>query len=312
MNEEVRRFEPMKAETLKDVSQVADWPMLASAKLDGIRCVVREGVALSYNLKPIRNRYVQECLGHSQLNGLDGELIVGSPTGGQVLNRTQSGVMSTEGRPEFTFWVFDDFSAHAHGFHYRIGRVEDRADELRLYYKRPVDYVPHHFIHSAAGLTTYESTVLEDGYEGVMLRHPDGPYKHGRSTAREGWLWKVKRFCDGDAVVLGIEEGEENQNPVELDAFGRVKRSTHAAGKRLAGRVGTIIAKDVDTGEVLRVSPGCLTADQRVSFFRDQSQILRRLFTYKKFDYGLKDAPRFCTFKAFRDKADRAPLVHGV
>jgi DNA ligase 1 len=303
------KFEPMKAETLKDTSQINDWPMLASAKLDGIRCVVRDGVALSYNLKPIRNKYVQSVIGRSAFNGLDGELIVGPPTGGQVLNRTQSGVMSTAGEPDFTFWVFDDFSAHAHDFGYRIGRVEDRIGDLS---GRRVDFVPHDFVHSAAGLLAFETNVLEAGYEGVMLRHPSGPYKYGRATAREGWLWKVKRFHDGDAVVVAIEEGEENHNTAEKDELGRTKRSTHKAGKVPAGRVGTIIGKDVDTGEFLRVSPGCLTAEQRVAMFKDQSLILRKLFTYKMFAYGVKDAPRFCTFKAFRDTADRGPLSHGV
>ena len=49
-------------------------------------------------------------------------------------------------------------------------------------------------IHNAEQLTAYEEKCLADGYEGVMIRTPDSPYKCGRSTEREGWLLKIKRF----------------------------------------------------------------------------------------------------------------------
>lgn len=55
------------------------YPLFASVKLDGIRCVIKDGVALSRTLKPIRNQYIQSLLGRPEFNGLDGELIVGDP-----------------------------------------------------------------------------------------------------------------------------------------------------------------------------------------------------------------------------------------
>ena len=139
-----------------------------------------------------------------------------------------------------------------------------------------------------------------------MLRDPGSAYKFGRATPREGSLWKVKRFSDGDAVVVGLEEGVMNQNEAGTDEFGRIKRSTAAAGKKPANRIGTILGKDADTGELVRISPGCLTARQRVDLWAEPGRIVGRLVTYKWFDYGIKDAPRFCTFKAFRDAADRS------
>ena len=102
-------FKPMLAATLENVSQLR-FPLLASAKLDGLRCVLMNGVAYSRNLKPFRNAYVQEQLSHIAHYDLDGELIVGAPNQGHVLGRTQSGIMSRAGEPDFTFHVFDRFT----------------------------------------------------------------------------------------------------------------------------------------------------------------------------------------------------------
>ena len=69
-------FKPLLAHTIEDTSAVK-FPCIVSPKLDGIRCIIIDGVAMSRSLKPIRNEYVQKCIGNREYNGLDGELIVG-------------------------------------------------------------------------------------------------------------------------------------------------------------------------------------------------------------------------------------------
>lgn len=83
------------------------YPLFASEKLDGIRCIIKDGIALSRTLKPIRNRYIQSILGRPELNGLDGELIVGDPAASDCMRKTNSGVMSFDGEPDFAYYVFD-------------------------------------------------------------------------------------------------------------------------------------------------------------------------------------------------------------
>jgi DNA ligase 1 len=61
------------------------YPMLLSPKLDGIRCLIINGVVCGRSLKPIPNRFVQQLFGRPELNGLDGELIVGPPTAKEVI-----------------------------------------------------------------------------------------------------------------------------------------------------------------------------------------------------------------------------------
>ena len=293
---------PMKAPStlLTDFSS-ARYPSLFSPKLDGYRAFVHKGVLLSKNLKPIRNEFAQALFGTPRLNGLDGELIVGASFGEGVLGRTSSGVTTRAGQPDVYFHVFDDFSAHAHPFRHRIGRAEDRVYEvnhLRL------KMVPHEEVTSAAEVAAAEVAALARGYEGGMLKHAGVLYKFGRTTPTENTFWKIKRFRDGDARVLSIEEGAINNNPLERDALGNAKRSSHKAGKAPAGRVGTLLCVDCDTGEAVRVAPGAMTAKQRIDWWAKPPLIVGKLVKYKFFDYGVKDANRFCTFVALRDPAD--------
>ena len=98
-------------------------------------------------------------------------------------------------------------------------------------------------IRDAAQLAAYEEKCLAEGYEGVMIRTPDSPYKCGRSTEREGWLLKIKRFEDDEAVVLETYEGLSNLNPAERDAFGRTKRSSCKENKVGRGELGGFVVQ---------------------------------------------------------------------
>ena len=69
-------------------------PVYVSTKLDGIRCVIIDGVAYSRSLKPIRNKYIQSIIGNEKYNGFDGELVVGDIYDKDVFQKTTSGVMS--------------------------------------------------------------------------------------------------------------------------------------------------------------------------------------------------------------------------
>jgi DNA ligase-1 len=285
---------PLLACTLDDVT-LLQLPAIGSAKLDGIRCCIDNAVAVSRNGKPIRNRFIQGILGQSHFNGLDGELIVGPPSGSDVFNRTTSGVMSAEGEPDFTYWVFDNHLIPYAPYVTRFNSVADYPKHDR------VVKLPQIYIHTLSELAEFERKTLATGFEGVMLRRPDGPYKQGRSTLNEQILLRLKRFRDGEAIITGLEEGKINDNEAVTNSLGYIERSTHQANMRKAGRVGTLLATDLQTGDHLRLSPGKLTAELRIRYWGMPSTILMRQCKYKAFDYGAIDAPRFATFQAFLD-----------
>ena len=283
-------MKPMLSATLEDPLRLT-WPVLGSPKLDGLRCIIKDGMALSRNLKPFRNKFVQEQLS-TLPNGLDGELIVGSPCEGNVLGRTQSGIMSTDGEPNFTYWVFDRWDSVTRPFKARHWSLYD-IDHPR------VQVVHHAEIVGLNDFIEYEQRAIDMGYEGIMIRGIYGHYKFGRATHNDQLLWKFKRFRDGEALVTGLEEGVHNNNEAQLDELGRTKRSSHQAGMVGAGRVGTILATDQSTGQQLRISPGEMTAEQRVYYWENQDKLIGHIITFKTFDYGALNVPRFSTFKAF-------------
>lgn len=289
-------MKPMLAATLESVDDII-FPCIVSPKLDGLRCIVHNGVALSRNLKPFRNAFVQRELGNHALNGLDGELIVGSPTGPDVLGATQSGIMSFAGEPDFTFHVFDNI---AHGGMPFLSRLIS----IQHIKHRRVAEVVHRPVHTLEDFLALEAKFLTQGFEGIMIRHPDKPYKFGRSTLNEFGLVKFKRFTDSEGTVLSIEEGVINQNEAVLDALGHTKRSMVTENMVPSGKVGTLIVQDRRTNETIRVSPGRMVHSDREYYLKNPHKIIGHMIKYKWFDYNTKDAPRFATFQAFRSVED--------
>ena len=64
------------------------YPVYVTPKLDGIRCLFKDGVALSRTLKPIPNKSIQVWAKQyaKVLEGMDGELIVGPSTSPTVIS----------------------------------------------------------------------------------------------------------------------------------------------------------------------------------------------------------------------------------
>lgn len=273
------------------------YPLMASPKLDGVRCCIRDGLALSRTLKQIPNCFVRQTLNHSYLDGLDGELIVGNPTSKTCYRDTVSGVMSHEGMPEFTYYVFD-LTDYDRSFQERYAELGRRITGVVR-----IERLPHAIIIDDRDLAEYEARMVAQGYEGIILRDMHAPYKFGRSTVNEGYMLKVKRFSDGEAEIIGFEEEMFNGNEATTNELGRTKRSSHAAGKVGKGTLGAFLVRDATTGVEFSVGTG-LTAEERALCWRDRHTLIGELVKYKSFEVGVKDKPRHPVFLGFRDRSD--------
>ena len=136
-----------------------------------------------------------------------------------------------------------------------------------------------------------------------MIRDPNGKYKHGRSTTKEGGLLKIKRFEDDEAVVIGVEELMTNLNEQELDNLGHKVRSSKKEGLVPAGKLGALIVKHKTFGE-FKIGSG-FTEDARVKLWRERDELKGRLAKFKYQPSGVKDKPRFPVFLGFRNKIDK-------
>jgi DNA ligase-1 len=246
-------------------------------------------------MKPIPNRHVQKKFGLSALDGLDGELTVGPPSAPDVFRQTSTGVMSELGCPAAVFNVFDDVFEDA-AFQKRIVKLFGSfKDSLGA----GVHVVPHRFVTCEDELLSAEAEYLEQGYEGAMIRSVDGPYKFGRSTVREGYLLKMKRFSDSEALVIGSREMEHNENEGVRNLAGKLERSSKKSGKVGAGVLGNLLARDIHTGVEFSVGSG-LDAAEKVALWKDRDRLLGRVFTYRFFSHGVKDKPRHPVFHGWR------------
>lgn len=270
------------------------FPLLASPKLDGIRCLIVNGVAVGRSLKPIPNGYVQRLFGRAEFDGFDGELIVGETFGEGVFQRTSSGVMSVDGTPDVTYNVFDTWALFDMPFSERLAFVKQHVGER-------CNVVPQVEVTSVEQINELTDAYIEQGYEGLMLRRPNSPYKFGRSTPKEGYLTKVKRFDDGEAEVIGVVELMHNNNEAVTNLLGNIERSTAKAGKVAAGVLGAMVVKDVKSGVEFEIGSG-FTAEQREQFWNNS--VVGRIVKYKSQLCGVKEKPRFPVFLGFRDTVD--------
>jgi DNA ligase-1 len=276
------------------------YPVLAAAKLDGIRAMGIDGGAKSRSMLLLPNLFIQSWfLAHAEaLQGLDGELIVGSPTAEDVYRTTDSAVMRIAGEPDFTYYVFDRWDSDL-PYHQRVAIMPPvLPDRVRL--------LEHEMMYSLDDITAFEERMLDLGYEGVILRDPNALYKQGRSTTREGYLLKIKRWEDAEGVIIGYAEEMHNGNEATQSEIGRTKRSSHQANMTGKGTLGAWTVRGLTAFEGIEFNVSGMTAQMRAEGWanRDAYVAEGRIIKYKYFAVGVKNKPRHPKFLGFRNRID--------
>ena len=272
-------------------------PVYVSTKLDGIRCLIIDGVAYSRSLKPIRNKYIQSIIGNEKYNGFDGELIVGNVYDKDVFQKTTSGVMSEQGEPNFVFYVFDDFthpnlpySERADIMRYKVDTLTDR-----------IKFLGQKLIHNIDDINSCLEKEQSLGGEGLILRNPDGVYKFGRSTPKQQLSIKVKFFEQDEFEVIGFEERCTNTNEATVNELGYTSRSSHKDNLLPTNTLGSLVLKYGDM--TFKCGTGFDDA-LRKEIWNNKDDYLGRLASIRYMSVGSKDLPRTPSFIGWRDKDD--------
>lgn len=272
--------------------------LYASDKEDGIRCLIHPQLGpVSQTMKPIPNKHVRNTLAQFCPEGLDGELIAMSSSGSDFeFNSTQSLIMTQMGIPRFEFRVFDWFG----NIYWTYEDRKQKAIDL-IYTKTGggsgIRWLEQTKCYTVHDIEKAEESALHRGKEGLMLRSPNGWYKEGRSTLNEGYLLKVKRFTDDEAVVIGVEEEMENCNLATREVSGLQKRSKHKANLKGKGIVGKLIC--MWRGNKIKIGSG-MTLAQKTLWWQRPELIVDHTITFKYQAHGMKDLPRAPIFKGIR------------
>ena len=298
------------------------FPCIVQPKVDGVHAINRNGVVLARTLKEFGNTHIQTLFGDKRLHGFCGELIVGDNQAADDLCRnTTSAVNSFDGTPDYT-WVLFDYCPN--------DQVAEMRYNVRMLTglvtaeKHGVDFrnLKVKVIHSKTvknmeELLEFEQKMLEQGYEGIIIRDPNEPYKYSRCGKTHMGCWRVKRMIEEEIIVEKIVEGSQNNNEAVTNELGRSERSTHAENMTpnamVGAMVGTLVKDVYDpvTGDLLlakgleiKVSAGKMTEDERKFYFANPSKLIGQQVKFKMFPKGVKDKPRFPVFVAIRPKED--------
>lgn len=321
-------FAPLLSATYEDKYKPR-FPVMVSPKLDGIRVIIVDGKPMTRSLKDmVKNLEIQAAL--TGLPMLDGELIVGNPYDSAVCSKTQSVVMSkvckdSELQKHWKYHVFDfaDPSCRDMPFTRRYDGLKSIVDAVVK--QRPdledrIVIVPHPVLRNEGQMLGYRDECINLGYEGIMLRDPNGVYKWGRATAKERILTKIKLREDAEAVVVDMHEEMHNENEAFINPLGKMERSSHQENKTGTGRLGGYTCRvfrrddgyffhpDLSgrfSGEIVEFYLGAtanVTREEREELWKVRDTLLNRDVTFK-YQYTLGvEKPRFPVFKIFREK----------
>lgn len=297
-----------------------EYPVAAMFKIDGVRALNVDGRLVGRSGKQFKNRLNTEFFSDPRFEGFDGEMVIDRITGCGICNETTSAMGTIKGTIETRWCLFDYFAEEDYDSPYalRYKRLSQKLEQL--YQEDPslasrLWLIPSRTLYSRDDVDAMEIESIQEGYEGLILRDLHAPYKFGRSTVKEGYYLRLKRFMDSEVMVTDVKEGRSNQNELTANPHGYAERSTLAAGMVPNGMVGTIVGLAlhdvtfnnriiITKGSEVEIAPGKMSHADRRYYFDNQDEIIGKMVKYQFFPTGVKDKPRFPTFQGFRDPVD--------
>jgi DNA ligase-1 len=312
------KFKPILAPNEEPNLDDIQYPILASYKLDGIRCIFYKGEMLSRSLKPIVNKQLR---GKFQMIAdytkkynliLDGEIYSPDLTFQEITRYVMTQDFEDKksvkkfGKileiPEslqfycFDFILEDDFEAPF------VNRQLNMASILyNDNLKYLIELIRQKNVNSKEEVEEYFNEALEKGFEGLILRDHNGKYKCGRCTIKEGNLYKVKPFRTFDGKIIEVTQGTEVDANAEkkINELGYSVTSNKKGDRVLVDRVRDFVVEY--EGKILKVTSSSLTHEERKEYWKKRNQLIGKWIEYKGMLVGSKDVPRHPVFIRFRE-----------
>ena len=291
-----------------------EFPVLASYKMDGIRCVFRKGQMLSRSLKQIPNEQLQDgplaylkCFSKEKHVTFDGELYSPSMTFGEITS-----IVMAKDKPvpsDLRYYCFDYLIEAPEG--QVVMNRDARTRYLNTMYmmteipaRVPIIMVHKSTLTRPEHVTEMYLEALELGYEGLILQNPASLYKCGRITVKSGDGCKFKPFLSFDAQVTGVSQATvvDPSVPTTTNELGRTVTS-----KKKDDRVLIPMAASVNVdyqGKVQKVSLS-LTDEECKEIWANKEAYIGRWIEYRAMMVGAKDVPRHPTSVRWRPDLDQ-------
>lgn len=277
---------PMLAHSFKGTKRnKLTYPVDVQPKLDGVRCLAyRQGNNIeltSRQDKPWNIPFVAKQLGEWMPEGmvLDGELYVHGESCQKITSWAKSA--DPEGKsykPESQQLIYCVYDMPACD-HRDDKPWTERKRNLWEYLvvSSNVDQVPTHRAKNEISILNCHGNFIRMGYEGAIVRHPQGLYLWGYRSAD---LLKVKAFQDSEFRVVGARDGK-----------GKMKNCV------------VFICQNDLTDGTFEVTMKA-TMDERRRMYHRRSDYIGQMLTVRFFDRTDDQIPRFPVGIVFRDKID--------
>lgn len=318
-----RKFQPLLSakvfskdkETTEKHLGMLKFPAECSVKWDGWRMFEYNGEVLCRSMDPPKNKFVQKVMREffadlkatTGLVGVDGEMIGGNnPMARNAMQLSTSAFNTHDSEPEWVYQVFDTYQFTGRPFTERLKILQDAVEKMRANWPW-LHYTHHQTVTNMEDLMAMLATVEADGGEGVMGRDPNGIYKLGRSTMRDGILWALKPYADGECRILSLHEMMSNQNEATINSLGNTQRSGHKENMVPKGTFGYAICEGLDPvwPETFRIGMGPGLNDKlRAHIWANPEEYVNGVLKYKYQAIGCVDRPRQPKWMGLRGKAD--------
>ena len=209
------RYGVMLAHKFLEKEKRVTYPVIVQPKLDGCRAAAyRQGdvvMLVSRNGLPKRNPLVHikeillPLLDPNGKDFIDGELYSHGLARGKLVGICNKNTITPE-------YEKRTLAVYFHAFDYvRCDHPDDTFTERYEFLKQKmvnvnpiVKLVEIHDVVDRKEVMSYHDKFVSQGYEGVMIRTPDGLYQAKRSNA----LLKYKQFDDEEFEICGYHEGK--------------------------------------------------------------------------------------------------------
>ena len=194
---------PMLAHDYHKRGRASDFPCFVQRKLDGVRCIAMPGKGLYSRLKktfPHMEHILEEIMDLPYV--LDGELFCCTLTFQEIVSAVKRETLrdgDAEKQRQIQYHVYDIVCEYPYSV-----RMEMLKTLFRTHRFQHLVFVETVRCPSEIAMKTQHAAYVAEGYEGIMLRSPNGLYKGCRSVD----LLKYKEFMDDEYEVVGFKEGD--------------------------------------------------------------------------------------------------------
>jgi DNA ligase-1 len=299
----MKTFRPMLAPNEEIDIKSLKFPLLASYKLDGIRCIFKDGQMYSRALKQFPNIKLRErfeglnkfCKAKDII--LDGELLAKSLEFNELsgLTRQLDKVLPFD----LYFYCFDAIFNKDFMMSFRTRTTFLDALVAEIYHSQ-FKIVKQWSILRVEDINPLYENALAWGCDGLILRDLNGRYKFGRGTIKEGLIYKMKPFQTFDSKIIDVLQGTIVNPKAEktINELGYSRTSKLKEDRLPSGRASDFVVKY--KGKELKVSI-VMTQEEKEEVWKNKEKYIDRLIEYKGMLVGAKDLPRHPIFLRFRE-----------